>query len=645
MLEIIRVASAVPNVEVANPQKNVDNIIEKILEAKKQDVRVIAFPELAISGYTAEDLFFQKILQEECLIGLKRIVKVSESIDMVIAVGMPMIISNLLFNVGVIIYNGKLLGIVPKTYLPTYNEFYERRWFSSANDLSLSEINAESLGLNQQGMIPVGNDLIFDFGSFRLGAEICEDFWSAITPGSFLALNGAELMINFSASDNYLGKRDFRRMLVKQNSSKCFSAYLYVSAGCSESTSGLVFSGHSMIAECGNIVAENEKRIDGDYLLICDVDLGIIRSNRAKNKTFSEGEHLFGRNVSVRRIYAPIPENKNDLSFYSIQKNPYLPCKEEIEQCAEIFEMQVMSLVKRLKITSARPVIGVSGGLDSTLALLVCVEAVKRLGRKESDVVGITMPCFGTSGRTYHNAVKLMEKLGVTALDISIKSAVEGHLKDIDHLNKVDTTYENAQARERTQVLMDYAGSIGGIVVGTGDLSESALGWCTYNGDHMSMYSVNAGLPKTLVRWVLENLSGAGYYKEVKNVIDDVINTPISPELLPLNSEGNTAQETEDIVGPYALHDFFIYYTVNYGFTPEKVYALACKAFEDEFEKSIIKKWLVSFYHRFFNSQFKRNCSPDGVKITSTCLSSRGDWRMVSDACKDIWIKRAEALE
>lgn len=645
MLDIIRVAAAVPGVSVANPQKNVDNIIEKILESQKQKVRVIAFPELAISGYTAEDLFFQKLLQNECLKGLKRIVEVSKSVDMVIAVGMPMVICGLLFNVGVIIFNGRVLGIVPKTYMPTYNEFYERRWFSSANDLPQSEIYPSSIGLEQEGLIPVGNDLVFDFGSFRMGAEICEDFWAAITPGSFLALNGAELMVNFSASDNYIGKRDFRRMLVQQNSSKGFSAYLYVSAGCSESTSGLVFSGHSMVAECGKIVAENNKSIDGDYLLICDVDLGVIRTNREKIKTFSDGEHFFGRNAKIRRVYCAISEDSNDLAFYNIKKSPYIPYEKEMEHCAEIFEMQVLSLVKRLQITSARPVIGVSGGLDSTLALLVCVEAVKRLGRSVKDVVGITMPCFGTSGRTYNNAVKLMNELGITALDISIKNAVEGHLKDINHLDKIDVTYENAQARERTQVLMDYAGSIGGIVVGTGDLSEAALGWCTYNGDHMSMYSVNIGLPKTLVCWTLENLANAGYYKEVKDIIDDIVGTPISPELLPLNSEGKIAQETEDIVGPYSLHDFFIYYTVNYGFTPEKVFALACKAFSDEFDRLTIKKWLVSFYRRFFNSQFKRNCSPDGVKITTTCLSPKGDWRMVSDACKDIWIKSAEALE
>lgn len=644
MLEILRVATAVPNVAVANPQKNVDYIIDKIVEAQKQGVRVIAFPELAISGYTSEDLFFQKLLQEECLKGLKRIVVLSESVDMVIAVGMPMVISGLLFNVGVVVYNGRVLGVVPKTYMPTYNEFYERRWFSSANDLPVSEITPESIGL-VGGNIPVGNDLIFDFGSFRMGAEICEDFWVAITPGSFLALNGAELMVNFSASDNYIGKRDFRRMLVEQNSSKGFSAYLYVSAGCSESTSGLVFSGHSMVAECGKIVAENKKSIDGDYILVCDVDLGVIRSNRAKIKTFSDGEHYFGRNVRIRRIYCPIEEIDNNLDYYHIEKSPYIPNDKQMEHCGEIFEMQVMSLVKRLQITSLKPVIGVSGGLDSTLALLVAVEAVKRLGKPLTDVVGITMPCFGTSGRTHNNAVQLMRKLGITYLDISIKSAVEGHLKDINHLDKIDATYENAQARERTQVLMDYAGSIGGLVVGTGDLSESALGWCTYNGDHMSMYSVNIGLPKTLVRWTLQNLPKAGYYQEVEDILLDIVDTPISPELLPLNEDGGILQETEDIVGPYSLHDFFIYYTVNYGFTPEKVFALACKAFADEFDRKTVKKWLVKFYYRFFNSQFKRNCSPDGVKITKTCLSPKGDWRMVSDACKELWIKRAEALE
>ena len=531
----------------------------------------------------------------------------------------------------------------------SYNEFYERRWFSSGAELKEKTVSCTSLGISdiQAIPVPIGNDLVFDAGFFRFGAEVCEDIWAAVSPGAILSLNGAEVILNLSASNEIIAKRNYRRTLVSQHSAAQLCIYAYSSASCSESTTDLIFSGHSMICENGRIVAENEKTIDGDYVLYADVDLGKIRIDRLKIKTFSECYAVYGSDRAVREIALPCAQRENDLRYLTIAKLPFVPSskKDRAERCMEIFEMQVMGLKKRMDVTNARPVIGVSGGLDSTLALLVCAEAVRRRGRPLTDVVGITMPCFGTTDRTYNNSVTLMRKLGVTYLEIPIKEAVIQHFKDIGQdKDKFDLTFENSQARERTQVLMDYAGKIGGFVVGTGDLSELALGWCTYNADHMSMYGVNCGIPKTLVRWMIDVIKETDSFVASKEVLSDILDTPISPELLPPDANGKIAQQTEEIVGPYALHDFFLYYTVRFGFTPEKTYLLANKAFEKDFDKATVKKWLVTFYRRFFSQQFKRSCLPDGVKIGSICLSPRGDWRMPSDADGGDFVKRAENL-
>lgn len=513
--------------------------------------------------------------------------------------------------------------------------------------LKRSGLTARELGLDAEQAEPIalGTGLLFNAGSFCFGAEICEDLWATVPPSSLLALNGAEVLINLSASNETISKRRYRRSLVQQQSAAQLGAYVYVSAGCTESTTDLIFSGHSLICENGRLLAENQKTIDSGYLLFSDIDLGKLRADRLKIKTFAQSAAQCGS--PCRQVEIPCKPAENNLEFYPVEKLPFVPSvkRDRAERCLGIFEMQVMGLKKRMDITRSRPVIGVSGGLDSTLALLVCTEAARRAGRPASDVVGITMPCFGTTSRTYQNSLKLMQSLGITALEIPIKNAVEQHFKDIDHPDDLfDLTFENAQARERTQVLMDYAGKIGGFVVGTGDLSELALGWCTYNADHMSMYGVNASIPKTLIRWMIESLAEGEVFPGCAKILMDVADTPISPELLPPDANGKIAQKTEDTVGPYALHDFFLYYVLRFGFTPEKIYFLACRAFCEDFDADTIKKWLKTFYRRFFTQQFKRSCLPDGVKVGSVCLSPRGDWRMPSDASAADWLARVETL-
>lgn len=642
----IRVAACVPEVSVGDTDANTGRIKQMlyVLTGSKPDLAV--FPELCITGYTCGDLFFQRTLIKGALVSLKEIVILSREIDSVIAVGLPVEIENRLFNCAAIIFNGKVMGLVPKTYIPNYNEFYEQRWFSSLSELETTSVPAESLGLEdvQSEDIPVGS-IVFDCGHFTFAAEICEDLWATVPPGSLLALSGAEVIINLSASNETISKRAYRRALVSSQSAGQISAYVYVSAGAGESTTDLIFSGHSIICENGRILKENGNTVDSDYILVSDIDLGKIRTDRLKIKTYAKSCANFS--FPVQKVNIPLKEKENTAEFYTVDKLPFVPSskKDRAERCRDIFSMQVAGLKKRMEITNSRPVIGVSGGLDSTLALLVATQAARLSGKDPGSVVGITMPCFGTTDRTYNNSLLLMESLGVTKLEIPIKNAVEGHFKDIGQdRNKFDLTFENSQARERTQVLMDYAGKIGGFVVGTGDLSELALGWCTYNADHMSMYGVNCGVPKTLVRWLISSIMEYNIFPESTAVLTDILDTPISPELLPPDEKGQIAQQTEEIVGPYALHDFFLYYTVRFGFEPEKVFGLAKKAFENDFEPSVIKKWLVTFYKRFFSQQFKRSCLPDGVKIGSICLSPRGDWRMPSDASSAQWVKRAENI-
>ena len=648
MLDFIRVAACVPEVSVGNVGQNVNAILGHAREAEKKAPQLTVFPELSLTGYTCADLFFQSTLLEDAKAGLREIVGASAELSAVLAVGLPLEVTGSLYNCAAVVHGGKLLGIVPKTYIPNYNEFYEKRWFTSGSELRTQALTAGEIGLDgvQDEPIPIGTDLIFDAGSFRFGAEICEDLWATVPPSARLALGGAEVIVNLSASNETISKRRYRQALVSAQSAAQLDAYVYVSAGCSESTTDLIFSGHSLICEAGRTVAENRKIIDGGYILYGDIDLGKLRVDRLKIKTFADSAARSGGDW--RRVCVPLRMQENNLEFYPVSRLPFVPDTktDRAERCMGIFEMQVMGLKKRMEVTHGRPVIGVSGGLDSTLALLVATEAARRAGRPATDVVGITMPCFGTTDRTYNNSLELMRTLRITALEIPIAAAVEQHFRDIGQdRNTFDLTFENSQARERTQVLMDYAGRIGGFVAGTGDLSELALGWCTYNADHMSMYGVNCGVPKTLVRWMIDSIMENDIFRASSAVLRDILDTPISPELLPPDAGGKIAQQTEEIVGPYALHDFFLYYTVRFGFTPEKVYALARKAFRDDFNGATVKKWLLTFYRRFFTQQFKRSCLPDGVKIGSICLSPRGDWRCPSDASAAAWIARAEKIE
>lgn len=642
---LIRIATCVPDVSVGDTEKNKESVIKMMREAGANKADITVFPELCLTGYTCGDLFYQQTLLDGAKNALKDIVEESKNVKGIFAIGLPVEAEGRMYNCAAIVSDGKLWGLVPKTYVPTYNEFYEKRWFSSLTQLGTDSISAKQLGLIQEDEVPIGS-ILFKCNGFTFGAEICEDAWAAVTPGSILALNGAEVIINLSASNETIAKRSYRRNMVSQHSASQISTYAYVSAGCKESTGDLVFSGHSIVCENGRILTENAKTVDSGYILYADTDLDRIRADRRKNKTFAENGFDFKRNIKKAEIeYTPFA---NGGEYFSVEKLPFVPSgkKDRSERCKDIFAMQVAGLKKRMEITRSKPVIGVSGGLDSTLALLVAVEAVRSSGGDVKDVYGITMPCFGTTDRTYNNSLLLMKSLGITYLEIPIKKAVECHFEDIgQERDKYDLTFENSQARERTQVLMDYAGKVGGFVVGTGDLSELALGWCTYNADHMSMYGVNCGVPKTLVRWMVATIAGSGIFAESTEVLKDILNTPISPELLPPDEQGKIAQQTEEIVGPYALHDFFLYYTVRFGFAPEKVFALAQKAFKDDFDGKTVKKWLVSFYKRFFTQQFKRSCLPDGVKIGSICLSPRGDWRMPSDASSAEWVKRAESIE
>lgn len=653
MYDFLRVVCAVPKLRVADTKYNVSQIIKKLGDAEKENADLVVFGELAVTGYTCQDLFFQKSLLASAKEGILKIAKSCAASSAVVAVGAPLLICDRLYNCAVIIYKGRITGIVPKTYIPNYGEFYEKRWFSSATELEDGAVVSSKavFGAEEDYQIPVGGDLVFCLEnntgeSIRFGAELCEDLWAPVPPSSFLALSGAELLINLSASNETVSKREYRKNLIRHQSAATVSAYVYASAGREESTQDLVFSGHSIIAENGTVIKENSQLCDSDYILVSDIDMGKIKADRIKTKTFADAKSYVCRK-KARYVNLEKEDFCSNGEKYNISKQPFVPQNkaERLERCREIFCMQAAALAKRLEITGARPVVGVSGGLDSTLALLVCAEAVKLLGKEPKDIYGITMPCFGTSDRTYNNSLKLMKSLGISFKEINIKDACLLHFKDIGHdKNVLDLTFENSQARERTQVLMDFAGKVGGIVVGTGDLSELALGWCTYNADHMSMYGVNAGIPKTLVRWLIDSLAEYDVFPQSSDILKDIADTPISPELLPPKEDGNISQETEDLVGPYPLHDFFLYYVLRFGFEPKKIFHLAQLAFGDEYSKETILKWLKSFYRRFFSQQFKRSCLPDGVKIGSVCLSPRGDWRMPTDASEAVWLLELENL-
>ena len=644
MLDYIRIGCAVPEVTVADPEKNARDICAYIAQADEAKCDILVFPELAMTGFTCGDLFHQQLLLQGAKRGFAQVAFCTGQYPAVMVVlGIPVLLDGLLFNCGAVLRGGKVLGLVSKTFLPDHAEGEERRWFAPAAALQHTDINACELGLEGDYCVPVGTGQTFPVGTdATLGVEICEDLFAPVAPSLALALGGADVIVNLAASSQIAGKQAFRRELVRKQSENCRCIYAFCSAGYTESTRDLVYSGHSVIAQQGEILKENKNLVDAGYLLIADADLGAVRTQRCQDTSFRDAALIQGRYAAVRRSDNETEQLRGDGTLFPVKANPFY---ESSEVCAEVFAIQATGLAQRLRLLNDKAVIGVSGGLDSTLALLVAVEAMHRLNRPVTDVIAITMPGFGTTGRTYENANKLMKLLGVTVVEIPIRDAVRRHFADIGHDENIhDLTYENAQARERTQILMDYAGKVGGIVVGTGDLSELALGWCTYNGDHMSMYSVNASLPKTLIPEVIRAAAKLSRYACAEAVLQDVIDTPISPELLPPNEKGEIVQQTEDVVGPYALHDFFLYHTLKNGHGPEKIYTMACRAFAGDFDAEAVKKWLRVFYRRFFTQQFKRNCMPEGVKTLEVSLSPRADWRMPSDASAALWLREVDKL-
>lgn len=636
----IKIAAAIPSVKVADCRYNVTQMISMAAEASHKGAQLVAFPELSVTGYTCGDLFGQQLLLDEALAALQSLVEQTAHLPMVCIVGVPLSLHNRLYNTAVIFGGGKVYGVVPKTYLPNYNEFYEMRWFTSGADCPFNEINL--WGEN----IPFGTDLLFENRQVCFGTEICEDLWVPVPPSSEQSLQGAALIVNISASNEMAGKHDYLRALISQQSARTLSAYLYVSAGFGESTTDLVFAGNGIIAENGIILQEAERFSFRSQLTLCDVDIERMDALRRKENTYTN----VGKTGTVYRKIA-VPEFTGleaKLFDRKIDAHPFIPSDEKMmdERCEEIFNIQINGLAQRMLHTCAQTaVIGISGGLDSTLALLVCVKTFDKLGISRKQIMGITMPGFGTTDRTYQNALSLMKELGVSMREIPIGPACLQHFKDIE-LDADDrgAAYENTQARERTQILMDVANQINGMVVGTGDLSELALGWATYNGDHMSMYGVNGSIPKTLVRYLVKWVANQKGDDEAREFLLDIIDTPISPELLPADENGQIAQKTEDLVGPYELHDFFLYYFIRFGFRPAKIFFLACRAFKGQYDKEFIKKWLHTFFRRFFSQQFKRSALPDGPKVGSVSLSPRGDWRMPSDASVTAWLREIDSL-
>lgn len=648
MYDFVRIATIVGNVKVADTTHNTEDLREKIRYSISKGADIILTPELSLTGYTCGDLFFQKELIESAKKGLWEISSDTKSYKGIVVLGMPIMVYNQLFNCGVVMCSGRILGIIPKTFIPEYDGLNEKHIFSSSSDLNYEYVDSCELGLKEKYDIPIGRDLVFNINNeVKFGVEICEDLYAPVSPSTFLSLSGAEIILNLSASNEITEKSSYRRSLVEIKSSMNICTYVFASAGISESTSENVFCGSSLIAENGKVIKENNNLIDNDYVMLWDTDLGVIRSHRIKNTTFTDTLRAYGKTEKCRIIFIDGEIKNNNCEYRTFPKIPYLPqnTHKQKKSCKEIFEIQVAGLKKRIETTNAKPVIGISGGLDSTLALLVCAKAMKDLNKNATDIVAVTMPGFGTTGRTYNNSVKLMESLGVTIREISIKDACIQHFSDISHdMNIHDATYENAQARERTQILMDISNQVNGFVVGTGDLSELALGWCTYNGDQMSMYGVNSGVPKTLISVILETLIENSTFEKSNEVLGDILSTPISPELLPPSESGNIQQKTEDIVGPYILHDFFLYYVLKYGFSPEKILFMAEKAFNDEFDRETILKWEKTFYRRFINQQFKRSSLPDSVKVVDISLSPKSDFKIPSDATSKIWLDALENL-
>ncbi|WP_111927997.1 NAD(+) synthase [Clostridium tertium] len=628
-MDFIKVAAACPMTRVADIDYNLENILICLDEAYKNGAKSIVFPELAITSYTCSDLFMQYSLLEKANLAIEKLIKKSASLDMLIAIGAPLSFKNVLFNCAYIIFDGKLLGIVPKSYIPNYSEFYEKRWFSEG----LGIID-EKVDFAFQKDVPFGTNLIFTSGRYSFGFEICEDLWVTIPPSSYLSLLGANIIGNLSASNELVSKKDYREALISNQSARCMSAYIYSSAGVHESTTDLLFSGHMLIAENGTMLKENERFQRNNEVIYSCIDVFRLNSERLKNISFRDASRIVPFEAEVINFNYMNTTINNFDRF--IDKHPFVPSNAKLreERCKEIFNIQAAALAKRMEHTNLKKaVIGISGGLDSTLALLVVVKTFELLGLDNKNIVTITMPGFGTTDRTYNNALTLCKELGCDLREINIVKAALQHFEDIGHDKDIhDVTYENVQARERTQILMDLANKEGGLLIGTGDLSELALGWCTYNGDHMSMYSVNPSIPKTLVRYLVRYVAEKESSTEVSDTLLDILDTPVSPELLPKSDKGEITQKTEDIVGPYELHDFFLYHFIKNGSSKERIKLLAEKAFKDDYSKEEIAKWLDKFIYRFFTQQFKRSALPDGPKVGSISLSPRGDWRMPSDA-------------
>ncbi|PKK95836.1 MAG: NAD(+) synthase [Tenericutes bacterium HGW-Tenericutes-4] len=635
----VRVGAVVPQMKVADTIFNAEETVKQLTQLEKEGVQIVTFPEISLTGYTCADLFHQDVLLEAALNSLKLVLQKTKSFNIISILGMPLKLDNQLFNVAVVIQKGSILGVIPKTYIPNYSEFYEKRWFSSG----LSATSTEVVLCGQ--IVPFGTDLLFYDKSDKnicFAVEICEDFWTVSPPSNDYALNGATIIFNLSASNEIIGKFDYRKNLVKTQSGKCMCAYIYSSCGIGESSSDLVFSGHSLIAENGSLLKEGKRFTFDSEHIIEDIDTKRLISMRNENTSFMGAPN---KKVMRKMEVEILDSNTNLLREY--EKNPFVPNNELLrnERCEEILNIQASGLAKRLKhIKTGKTVIGISGGLDSTLAFLVIDKANKMLNLTNDNIIAITMPGFGTSARTYNNSLKLIKAFGATLRDIDIKPACIQHLKDIGHNGEYNVTYENVQARERTQILMDIANQVGGIVIGTGDLSEQMLGWSTYNGDHMSMYSVNNSIPKTLVKYLVQWAADLLQNEDEKQVIYDILNTPISPELLPTDKDGKIEQKTESVIGPYELHDFFTYHFLRYGASPSKIVMLTQKAFKNAYTKEEIIKWLTLFLKRFFNNQFKRNCVPDGPKVGTISLSPRGDLRMPSDAEVNIWLNDLKSL-
>ena len=636
----VKVAAAVPRIKVADCKFNSERLEGLITIAEGKGVQILTFPEMCITGYTCGDLFAQQLLLEQAEMALIQILNSTRQLDIISILGMPVVVNSTVINAAVVIQKGKILGVVPKTYLPNYKEFYEQRWFTSA--LQVSENSVRLCGQ----IVPMGNNLLFETAETTFGIEICEDLWATVPPSSSLALQGAEIIFNLSADDEGIGKHNYLCSLISQQSARCISGYVFSSSGFGESTTDVVFAGNGLIYENGYLLARSERFCMEEQLIINEIDVECIRAERRVNTTFAANKANCPGKEAVRISTEFV--NSKDLNLTrTFNPHPFVPQGSELNsRCEEIFSIQIAGLAQRLLHTGAKTaVIGISGGLDSTLALLVCVKTFDKLGLSRKDILGITMPGFGTTDRTYHNAIDLMNSLGVSIREISIREACIQHFKDIGHdLNIHDVTYENSQARERTQILMDIANQTWGMVIGTGDLSELALGWATYNGDHMSMYGVNAGIPKTLVKHLVQWVAENGMDEASKATLLDIEDTPISPELIPADENGEIKQKTEDLVGPYELHDFFLYYFLRFGFRPSKIYFLAQTAFSGVYDDETIKKWLQTFFRRFFNQQFKRSCLPDGPKVGSISISPRGDWRMPSDASSAAWLKEIAEL-